>query len=100
MQPPIPDSLIIPAGVTVLLDKALLFERPHIPALQSTDLGVDKDLKMRLTTQGWWHAGDIFVLHYCKGSQMRRLEESVLSFHFYNAFWGLNSGQQACVEAC
>lgn len=36
MLPPIPESL-------VMLGKAPLFELPHIPALQNTDLGTDKD---------------------------------------------------------
>lgn len=42
MLPPIPESLVIPAVTTALLDKAPLFEPPHIPALQSTDLGMDR----------------------------------------------------------
>lgn len=33
MLPPIPESLVIPTMTTVLLDKAPLFELPHIPAL-------------------------------------------------------------------
>lgn len=51
---------------------------------------------MRITTGGWWDAGGIFVFiivggHRCKGQRT--------TYPLSHRFWGLDSGQQTCVES-